>query len=283
VNTGDRIPPTPRLPEWARLPINRCNLPASLLGGLGFQLHPTPLTLDGVHELHNALFVALTKEVDPAQRAEIFQTHMSAAFLLDHPDEAGYEPDDKRPGRGKLDYRRLLRGWLFDADSREGAVMKGWVESRFGLLARHHGGPLGDYTGESYEHYLVQRARGLYNTNALEAQLDLLFSYCQFEVTRRWPGSSHIRLYRGINHIGEHEVIEQRDRRHLVLLLNNLNSFSDEPDRAGEFGDEVISTEVPLAKLIYFPDLLSGMFQGEREYLVLGGIYEARIETLLGR
>ena len=264
------------------MPINRCNLPAGLLGSLRFQRDPVPLVLDGVHELHNALFVALAREPDPARRADAFQTHMRAAFLLDHPDEAGYQAAGQRQGRWKLDYRRLLRGWLFDADSREGAVMKGWVESRFGLLPRYHGGPLGDYSGSSYDRYLVQRCHGLYNTNALEAQLDLLYSYCQFEITRRWRGEKHLRLCRGVNRLGEHEIVDQMDPDLMILLLNNLNSFTDQPERAGEFGDDIISMLVPLGKILYFPDLLPHLFQGEREYLVLGGLYEARSEHWLG-
>jgi NAD+--dinitrogen-reductase ADP-D-ribosyltransferase len=47
------------LPGSARLPINRCNLPASILGSLSYQRHPVPLKLDGVEELHRSLFAAL--------------------------------------------------------------------------------------------------------------------------------------------------------------------------------------------------------------------------------
>ena len=36
------------LPAYARLPINRCNLPASILCSLSYQRHPVPLKLDGV-------------------------------------------------------------------------------------------------------------------------------------------------------------------------------------------------------------------------------------------
>ena len=48
----------PRLPKGS-LPINRCNLPAVILGGLTFQRHPAPLLLDGVAELHHRLFRSL--------------------------------------------------------------------------------------------------------------------------------------------------------------------------------------------------------------------------------
>jgi len=41
--------------------------------------------------------------------------------------------------RAKASYLRVVRGWAFDPDGREAAVLKGWVESRFGLMPRHHG------------------------------------------------------------------------------------------------------------------------------------------------
>ena len=45
-------------------------------------------------------------------------------------------------GRNREEFReylRVVRGWAFDPDGREAAVLKGWVESRFGLMPRHHG------------------------------------------------------------------------------------------------------------------------------------------------
>jgi len=125
------------LPAYARLPINRCNLPASILGGLTFQKHPAALQLDGVRELHASLLDVLAREPIPRERARRFREYMALSFLLDHPEEAGLDPQDGR-GRSRADYLRLLRGWLFDPDGREAAVLKGWVESRFGLLPRSH-------------------------------------------------------------------------------------------------------------------------------------------------
>jgi NAD+--dinitrogen-reductase ADP-D-ribosyltransferase len=51
---------SPTLPACARLPINRCNLPAVILGSLTFQHHPTALHIDGVAELHRELYRLLT-------------------------------------------------------------------------------------------------------------------------------------------------------------------------------------------------------------------------------
>ena len=263
----------PTLPTRARLPINHCNLPAVILGSLTFQYHPVPLRLDGVATLHATLFDSLKKFAEPEVRAEGFRIYMRSVFLLDHPDEAGLE---RGRGRDKADYLRMLRGWLFDPDGREAAVLKSWVESRFGLTPCNHGGALGDGSGDNYQRYLTARARGLYNTNALEAQLDLLYTYCQYELARRYPDRSHLTLYRGVNRIHEHEILEQPDRNTFRVVLNNLNSFTGNRDRADEFGDTIVEADVPLAKLLYFPTLLPEMLHGEEEHLVIGGVYELR-------
>ncbi|MEI7430895.1 MAG: NAD(+)--dinitrogen-reductase ADP-D-ribosyltransferase, partial [Betaproteobacteria bacterium] len=60
------------LPRYARLPINRCNLPAVILGSLTFQRHPTPLHLDSVAELHPDLFRRLDIIANKADRAAAF-------------------------------------------------------------------------------------------------------------------------------------------------------------------------------------------------------------------
>jgi len=268
------------LPPFARLPINRCNLPPVILGGLTFQRHPTPLRIDGVAELHKALFETLQGLAEPEARSQRFRDYMTANFRLDHPEEAGLMPGRRKSKRDKADYLRVLRGWLFDADSREGAVMKSWVESRFGLLPRSHGEPLGDYGGPAYQRYLAMRAQGLYNTNALESQLDLLYTYCQYELERLHPERTHLRLYRGTNRIEEYDILRRSARNQAVMLVNNLNSFTGNRERACEFGDYILSVAVPQAKLLFFPGMLPGMLQGEEEYLVIGGVYEVGIGYL---
>lgn len=271
--------PHPRLPRTAYLPINRCNLPAALLGSLSFQRHPTALVLDGVGELHSALFRRLDAEDAPAERAKLFMTHMAAVFSLEHPDAAGYLPGAPRD-RTRANYLRLLRGWAFDANGIEAAVLKGWVESRFGLLPRYHAGPIRDFSGETYRRYLEMRARGLAGTNALEAQLDLLYTYCQYELARQRPGVTHLHLYRGANRLDEHETLAVIDRRRRVVLLNSLSSFTPVRERASEFGDYVLEARVPLAKVFFHQRLLPGLLQGEEEYCVIGGLYEVAFAAL---
>jgi len=268
---------SPSLPRAARLPINRCNLPAAILGSLTFQRHPAALKLDGVEELHRPLFERLAALGDPVERARLFMAHMDAAFSLEHPEEAGYT---LQHGRAKANYLRILRGWAFDADGREGAVLKGWVESRFGLLPRHHGGPIRDFSGPTYRHYLEQRSGGLYNTNSLEAQFDLLYSYCQYELVCQCAGETHLTLYRGVNRMGGYEELAEAAGSRRVVLLNSLNSFTRERERACEFGDSILEVSVPLAKVFFFHGLLPGKLCGEEEFGVIGGVYEVTVLAL---
>ena len=79
----------PTLPRHARLPINRCNLPASILGGLTYQRAPTVLSIDGVAALHRPLFDLLDHIAEPEERAARFVGYMKGHFRLAQPDEAG--------------------------------------------------------------------------------------------------------------------------------------------------------------------------------------------------
>ncbi|WP_207061214.1 NAD(+)--dinitrogen-reductase ADP-D-ribosyltransferase [Motiliproteus sp. SC1-56] len=259
--------PIPTLPRGTCLPINRCNLPARILGGLAFQRQPAPLALDGVTTLHADLFARLDRIETAADRARQFRDYLTVHFTLEDPAAAGYAKGGR--GRPKATWERILRGWFFDTDSREGAVLKAWVESRFGLLPRYHGGPIRDFSGDTYRAYLEARARGLYNTNALEAQLDLVYSYCQYELQR--GEQTHLQLYRGVNRLEQLEWLREGDEP--VVLLNNLNSFSSDPERASEFGDRVARIRVPVEKVFCYQRLFPGLLEGEGEQMVIGGLY----------
>ncbi len=271
--------PGPSLPRSARLPINRCNLPAVILGSLTYQRHPVPLEIDGIRAFHADLFGLLAPITDRRERAERFVDYMAVHFCLDHLEAAGLTPGRRSKKRANANYLRLVRGWSFASDGREGAVLKHWVETRFGLLTRHHGGPLHARGSERYQVYLGQAAAGLYATNSLESQLDLLYTYCQYELARQHPGEGHLSLYRGINRIDEHETLgREQDGGHLVLL-NNLSSFTSERERADEFGDYLLSARVPIPKVFFYNRLLPGMLKGEDEYVVIGGVYGVDIRA----
>jgi NAD+--dinitrogen-reductase ADP-D-ribosyltransferase len=266
------------LPRYAQLPINRCNLPAAILGSLTYQKHPVPLVLDGVAELHTGLFELLEKLPEPQERAEAFMMHVNSSFYLKQPEQAGLTENIQRD-RSNADYLRMIRGWSFNPDGIEAAVMKGWVESRFGLLQRHHGGPIRDFSGDNYRRYLEMRATGLYGTNALEAQLDLLYTYCQYELQRRLPDVMHMTLFRGVNRVDEYETVAKLNNRRRVVLLNSLSSFTSNPERADEFGDYLLTAQVPLSKIFYHTRLLPDILSGEDEYVVIGGLYEVAISA----
>lgn len=265
------------LPRDARLPINRCNLPAVVLGSLTFQRHPADLLLDGVAELHRDLFRRLAAAPE-AERADVFRDYMTIRFQLEWPEQMGFSGRGK--GRAKANYIKTIRGWSFDADSREGAVLKGWVESRFGLTPRWHIHALRDPGDEAYARYLEMRSQGLYGTNALEAQLDLVYTFCQIELARRHPGARHVTLYRGVNRVSDYEVLEKGPGGRHVLVLNNLNSFTCSRERACEFGDWILSVEVPLTKIFFHCGLMPGVLQGEDEFLVIGGVAEVTLATM---
>lgn len=263
------------VPAQARRAINRCNLPPDALASLAFQLGPRALELDGVLPLHRPLFDRLDELENAVERAALFQSYMTAHFLLDDAPALGLS-DTARINRSKLDYLRLLRGWLFDSEGREGAILKAWVESRFGLLTGFHRRPLGELDTPAREAFDQEVATGLYTTCALEAQIDLLYAWAQYEFGRRLPGRSHLLLYRGYSGAGALPRVGELADGRVLVQLNNLSSFSADRERADEFGDRVLECRVPAAKVLAFSQLLPGRLQGEDEYLVIGGIAAVR-------
>lgn len=266
---------TATLPRYARLPINRCNVPAMILGSVTFQRFPSPLQIDGIAELHADLFRRLDALDEHAARAEAFRDYLTVHFCLEELDKAGLDERSKK--RANANWMRVLRGWSFDSDGREGAVLKGWVESRFGLLARYHGEPLRDFSGSAYLRYQEMRSAGLYGTNALEGQLDLVYAYSQYEF-QRTAAPSRLELYRGINRLAEHETLTGSKKRQIVLF-NNMVSFTTSRERASEFGDYIVTARVPTPKVFFSCGLLPGVLKGEDEHLVIGGVYDIAIDT----
>ena len=267
-----------QLPLTARLPINRCNLPADIIGSLTFQDHPHPLYIDGVHQLHRELYNHLDNIQRIDARQQKFLDYMNVHFRLEASDEVGYE-ENTRLDRRKANYLNVIKGWFFSSNSIDAAVLKAWAESRFGLITRYHK-ELRIWSGDVvYDAFLEDRAKGLYNTNALESQLDLLYSYCQYELQKGEQRSRHQVLYRGINRIDSLDTLEKNNKQRTVLL-NNVNSFSRSRERACEFGDHIFEARVPLAKIIYFSGLLPLRMTGEDEAIALGGLYRILIHKI---
>lgn len=212
---------------------------------------------------------------DASERGQRFHDFMDVRFQLHQ-----WQRESSRNSQKSLknSYLRFLRGWLFDSNSIEGAVLKGWVESRMGLVPTFHREAIRSVDSETYYRYLVERMKGSARTSAILSQLDLLFVYVQYELTRRYPGQTHLTLYRGLNDLNEHRILETRDKHQLVMRLNNLNSFTRDSERAWEFGSRVIEVAVPLAKIFFISGILPrSLLKGEDEYLVIGGDYDVKV------
>ena len=252
---------------------NYCNLPPWVIASRHFNDNPHMLEIQGVKEGNRFLFDKLVTVGRQEERALIFNDYMSVKFQLHH----WQDQTDTARKSIKNSYLRYLRGWMMDSNSVEGAVLKRWVESRMGIVPSFHRARLTGIHSEAYFDYSVDVMKGSARTNAIQSQLDILYEYCQFELSRKFPQSLVIPLYRGTYDASEHDVIEQIDRRTQIVRLNNLVSFTSDEERAWEFGSTVWEAFVPLCKIFFYNDLLPGsIMKGEGEYLVIGGEYRVR-------
>jgi len=255
--------------------MNYCNLPPWAIASLHYNREPQPLKIQGLRRPLKMLLDKLEPLAEAEARGTLFHDFMDVRFQLHQ-----WQREESSSSRKSLknSYLRFLRGWLFDSNSVEGAVLKGWVESRLGLPPIFHGETIGDVHSRAYFRYTQERMQGLARTNAIFSQLDLLYGYVQYELARRYPDRTHITLYRGIYDFEEHQVLEKRDKGHFVLRLNNLNSFTDDFEKAWEFGSRVIQAEVPLPKVFFVSGLLpKSLLKGEGEVLVIGGEYDVKV------
>lgn len=248
----------------------RANLPPWVVASLDFQDHPRGLHITGVRRENRSLFERLAGIDDVVTRARVFDDYMNVKFHL----HDWREHQDSARQSLKNSYLRFLRGWGVNSTSIEGAVLKGWVESRFGLRPRYHGLRI-EPGSRNYLPFARDRMRGHARSNAIDSQLDLLFEFCQYEARRR--KLSRLTLYRGVNDADQHQITNHRGKRDYVVVLNNLCSFSSDPERAWEFGATVWEVVVPVQRICYFAGLLpQSVLRGEDEYLVLGGEHRVR-------
>ena len=226
---------------------NLCNLPPWAIASRHFCEHPQPLTIQGVREANGSLFDLLDHIDSPDERAVRFDAYVSVKFQLHH-----WQAQATASARRSLrnGYVRFLRGWGFDSSSIEGAVLKGWVESRFGLSPTFHREPIRGVESEAYFRYVVDRMNGSSRTGGIHDQLDLLYTFAQYELARRAPGERWVKLWRGIH----------------------------DAERAWEFGTTVWEARVPVPRVVLFGGLLPAhILRGEREWLVIGGELPVRL------
>ena len=255
--------------------INLCNLPPWSIASRHYNRHPQRLEIQGTRHIGRQLFEELDNIPDPELRGSRFHDFMDVTFQLHQ-----WEREETRSSRRclKNSYLRFLRGWLFDSNSIEGAVLKGWVESRLGLVPTFHRERIEDPQSEAYYRYLVERMKGSSRTSAIFSQLDLLYEYVQYELHRRQPEKTHLTLYRGVNDLDEHVIVETTGKNEFLMRLNNLNSFTGDFEKAWEFGSRVLRADIPLSKIFFLCGILpKSLFKGEDEFLVIGGDYDVKV------
>ena len=256
---------------------NLVGVPTALLASDAFNRAGLPLRLAGVRESNHGLFRMLDQAETEAHAAEMFTAYMEVVFGL-HPEQrgrAGRTGDGRR--RYRSSYARLLRGWAYDSNGPEGAVMKGWVEGRFGLFPTFHKEPLRRFSSPAWIRYVEEKMGSRFHNNAIFGQLDLLYEFVQWALARFRPETKALTLFRGVNDFDEHPIVETVDRRTVVMRLNNLVSFTSQRDIAGWFGTYILEAQVPACKIAFFNALLPQTpLAGEGEFLVIGGDYRVR-------
>jgi len=249
-------------------------IPTRLLASSAFNEYPQPLRIAGVREANYGLFDRLDTAPDPRAAAEIFQDYMYLVFGL-----YGEKPKSgDGPRRFRSSYLKLLSGWGFDSNNPQGAVLKGWVESRFGLFPTFHKEPLGRFPSPAWMGYVEEKMSSRFHNNSINLQLDLLYEFCQWTMQRfSLLERRHVTLYRGENGFHEQRQIGPREGRWMTVRLNNLVSFTANRDIACEFGDFILEVKVPLVKILFFNDLLPGHgLKAESEYMIVGGEYRVK-------
>lgn len=249
-------------------------VPAPVLASVSFNRAPQPLHVAGVHAVHAPLFNALANTQSAPEARALFAHYMRERFVLDRPAAPAASTGAHH---WRVSYLKLLQGWGLDANGAAGAVLKGWAESRFGLLPAFHKAPLGRFPSPAWVHYLQDKGAARYHNHQILQQLDLLFEFCQWMLARHalLGPEPVVTLWRGSNRI-EEQVVDGslRDRR-CTVRLNNVVSFSTTREQAGWFGDWLLCARVPLCKLLLVPGLLdTRSLQGEAEVLAIGGLYE---------
>ncbi len=254
---------------------NHCNLPPWVIASRHFNDNPKPIELMGVRQANRFLFQRLEEMESAEERALFFNDYMSVKFQLHHWEK---QATDAARRSLKNSYLRFLRGWGMDSNSIEGAVLKGWVESRIGLPPTFHKRRINGIHSEEYYQFAIDRMKGSERTNAINSQFDLLYEYSQFELAKRHPDDRWLTLYRGVFAVDEHELLETTGKRERLVRLNNLSSFTSDEERAWEFGYTVWEVRVPICKIFFFNEMLpSSILKGEAEFIVLGGEFRVKV------
>jgi NAD+--dinitrogen-reductase ADP-D-ribosyltransferase len=235
---------------------NLLGISTRLLASRDFNDDPRPLHISGVREMNRSLFEMLGQAVDLPDASEAFHCYMTAMFGGEPEQQAKQRPgetDGAAKRRFRSSYLRLLKGWGYDSNGPEGAVLKGWVESRFGIFPTYHKQVIDRFSGPAWAVYVEEKMSSRFHNNSIYTQLDLLYEFSQWALsTLAAPGQTHVTLYRGVNGFEEHPIVERIDKRAAVLRINNLASFSSDRGVAECFGDTILTASAPLSKVVFF-------------------------------
>lgn len=256
---------------------NLTGLATACLASHAFNQYPQALHIAGTRESAAGLFQQLAQQSTLEDCGRIFQDYMCVVF--------GFEPEqrlrDDANGRRRYrnSYLKLIQDWGLDSNNAQGAVFKGWVESRFGLFPNYHKQRISAFFSKGWVTYIEEKMNSRYHNNCIFMQLDLLYEYCQWVIERfQFPAASHKTLYRGVNDLGDW-IVTGADKQQTIVRFNNIVSFTDNPGIAGEFGAKILEVEVPMVKLVFFSNLLPHhALHGEGEYLVIGGDYKVKVQ-----
>lgn len=255
---------------------NLVGVAAPLLASTPFNAHPLALHIVGTREAHAGLFSLLQTSHDADEASDMFVHYMSLAFGLQ---PAVLPTSSAEARRWRASYIKLLQSWGVDSNGQAGAVLKGWVESRFGLVPCFHKAKLERFPSPAWIAYIEEKASSRFHNNSIYQQLDLLYEFCQWTLQRFKPfgHGRHVSLWRGVTRCEEQIVSGalRHGAHKLVIRLNNLVSFATSAAHAECFGDWVLRSDVPLCKLLFYPGLLPSVpLTGEGEVLAVGGDYE---------
>jgi len=248
--------------EWPQTwySTNLVGLPVACLASTEFNQAPVPLHIGGTRNAHAGLFSLLQRCDSSSEASDVFVHYMALAFSL-QPDPGARTPGEAR--RWRSSYTKLIQGWGLNSSGPAGAVLKGWVESRFGLVPRFHKAPLSRFPSPAWVDYLEEKVSSRYHNNCIDLQLDVLYEFAQWTLERFQPFGTalHLVCWRGI---GLDEVISTGGRAgaasgRCVLRLNNVVSLSTGAHLAECFGDRLYQVRVPMPKVLYYPGLIPGM------------------------
>ncbi|MGZ5052076.1 MAG: NAD(+)--dinitrogen-reductase ADP-D-ribosyltransferase [Methylobacter sp.] len=256
---------------------NLIGMATACIASHAFNENPLPLHIAGTRESSPGLFEQLAAQSTPEACGRIFQDYMCVVFGFET--EQRLKDDASGRRRYRNSYLKLIQDWGLDSSNAQGAVFKGWVESRFGLFPTYHKQRIAGFNSKDWIMYIEEKMNSRYHNNCIYMQLDLLYEYCQWIVERfQFPAATHKTLYRGVNSLDEW-LVEDQEKPYKIVRFNNIVSFTDRRSVASEFGAYILEVEVPMVKLVFFNELLPHhALRGEAEYLVIGGDYRVKVQ-----